>query len=350
MRHKILFVILLLVIVSFPQSSKGFKIQLHEKWDYEDNLKQIYNEMAIENIQMISNDDIVSVMEISTTRGFPFAYQKTIDLDVGVGGQIIFDLQPNDVGLYVTQEGGIALYPVGNISGRISATIDNETKSFPINSNDFVILDGDPSLALISTTSEVYSIQANLLLKEGDMTGLTAPSIFYDIHYRQDIIISTNNNPVDNIKNYTLTPILTNFEFNWLDYSSGPDKLFNVRYTETLTSVTQEIQTITDHWIETTQKSLHLLQTEIRPAQQYTYEDGIPFPTYIKQTEPVKTVGLSLSQDVQEIEYFLVRDNEQTSTSSTSSISTETSTKEKAFYPFIMIVALLLIRKKISIR
>ena len=304
------FIILLLLISIIPHNTSALKIQIDDNWIYEDSLKQKYNETVLENIQIISNDEIISVMKIKTDRGFSFPYQKTINLDVGIGGQIIFDLSSKNVGLFVTQEGGISLYPIGDMVGKVTAKIFDNTKSFNINNGNvtFSMLGGDPSLALISTASTIFSIQADIYHYDGDMQGITAPGIFYDVHYRQDIIISTNNDPSDLIKEYTLTPILVNYEFNWLDFNATVDELFNVRYTETLTDITQEIETLTSHWIETTPKTLNLSLNDIEPAQQYTYEVGTKFPIYIKQTEPVKIDGLSLSQEFHEVEYFLVRD------------------------------------------
>ncbi len=298
--------IFLLLILTIP-NSKGDKIQIGDNWKYTDNIGNIHNETAVGNTQIIADSNVVSTMIVNTTRGFQFPMNSHISLVSSNVSEtsIIFNLNFEFSSLFITQEGGITLFPIiENSNGTVEGNYNGDKKAFPVTDLKFTLVEGDPSLALISGASQKYIINAQLYNFQGDISGVEELPEFYDVHYKQEIVISSNNNPEDTIRNFTITPISLNVEFNYENFT-GIDEVFIIRYTETLTEIIQTVGTSTSPTTET------IVKTENRflePNQIYSYEKGLNQANYIQQSESVSTTQQGSSGEMNIVEYFLNRE------------------------------------------
>ena len=334
MKHS-LFLILLLSMLIVPTSTAD-KVQVNDSWTYTDNFDTNHTETAVSNVQIVSDGEVISAMLVQTTRGYQFPLVLNLAVDTM---NIVFDLNAVLTGLYVTQEGIISLYPQGTIDGTITGI--GIERSIQWNVSDtledtFKMEGGDPSLSLISTTSSIYTIVAQFGLEEG-----------IDVHYRQSFIMSSNNNPADIVKDFTVTPTEVDVLFKY-SISVGIDYALYIRYNNLGGVVTTTVYEGIPSGVPTLQlNAVSVSQSELPPAQLYTYETGIDQPTYIKQTEPAETSVLSLLQTDREVEYFLQRDTQTTSSGLTSN-SSGSSSSESSRFPlliFPVIIAFIIIVK-----
>lgn len=229
-----------------------------------------------------------------------------------MSADVEFDLIFGLGNLYLTQEGGIPLIPNRAILGVITLNLtDGENFAsvpFVINSTSNYgndpswKLTGDPSLALISTTSEKYRILMELFQE-------SLFNVITSVRYITEFIVSTNNNPEDSIKNFTFTPWYSELDILYSvdsDPMGRPDGSYAYRQTIEQGVTTTLIRFNASEEIITSTLSLNQGQE----VMEMTFEDGIIVPTYIKQTEGAFVFGnLGLSQVSNIVEYFLVRDD-----------------------------------------
>ena len=256
MKKQRIILALLLITLFMTSSVSATKIQKDDEWVYKDQNEKLYDEKALEVVQLINTtgEPIASVL-IETNRSFVY---PIIDFkDVYFEAEMIYD------GIYLTQEGGIP-YITRNMS--LNGFVYKNNVSYDLSLADVSwVYVGSPALSLTTTVSSRYSVQ--LLIIWNSSLGL---------EYSNNYIISSNNNIEDSKKNFTISPTFHEIIF-------------------------QDVHEIV--YIEGLSLSSFESTMELR------YEEGINQPIYVGQTEPVKTDGLALSSDEVFMEYFLVMES-----------------------------------------
>lgn len=271
--NRIALTLIMVMFLSFSTTpTSATKIQKNDTWTYEDKDKVQYTETTLDIIQLTAEGNPVAVGIIETTRPFVFGMNLNITGDPYVG-DLYIDLTMSYKYMYVTQEGVIPFTASDTI---INGIIYESRYNYTIiinNANAVWTYTGDPSESLTTTSSSEYSLQLEYIQLD--------PYVRYKV--KQSFIISSDSNIEDSIKNFTITPTQ-----KYYYYERNLDAVEHVEYTDT--------------------GNLELNSFEV--AILLTYEEGINQPTYIAQTEPVKTSSsLSLSQASRFVEYFLVRDD-----------------------------------------
>lgn len=271
--NRIALTLLLVVFLSFSTTpTSATKIQKNDTWIYENKDKKQYPETVLDIVQLTAEGNPVAVGVIETTRPFVFDISFNISDDPYVGNLYV-NLTMTYKYMHVTQEGVIPFTASDTI---VNGIIYESRYNYTINVNNSLAswtYTGDPSESLTTTSSSEYSLQMEYVQAE--------PYVRYKV--KQSYIISSDSDIEDTVKNFTITPIE-----KYYFYERNLDAVQHVEYTDT--------------------GSLGLNSFEA--AMLLTYEEGISQPTYIAQTESVKTSSaLSLSQATELVEYFLVRDD-----------------------------------------
>jgi len=323
MRKTTLIILALLLITMGPQPSSAAKIQKDDTWQYTDSLNNTHNETALGIVQLQSGDDIMAAAVVNTTRPLVHNYQGAKWLNGSYTNMSInYDLDMTPGPIYVTQQGGIPIYPDRQFSGNVSIwantnfSIINDTlgyKTINISSvldssrweydNSRWSFSGDPATALTTTTSIEYSVTSfSTFYNDTDKS-----YIRYD--YKASFIISTDNDLGDTVKDFTFTKTFEQFSFQLSENSVSSISFILTNDMGVITAKVTHIDGIygvSDYIIVL--NPLSLSQTEDE-AMLITIDEAYNVPTYIRQTEPVDIKrGLALSQ-LQLVEYFLVIDN-----------------------------------------
>jgi hypothetical protein len=264
MRNKILISLVIMLFLSSSTLVQATKIQKGDTWKYEtiDNIE--FNETALEVVQLKYGYDTIAVIDMNTTKPYIF------DMNVNIFDtfNLSTEINMNYNTIYYTQEGSIP-YIVDDIA--YEGFIHYNNYSYDISNASYIVTyHGDPSIALITTSSTVFYISYSIIF---------SPTHSFFVY--RDYIISSDNNVGDIIKKFTITPDRYGFVYS----DNDNDIMINWEF-------------------EPNNLKLNSFET----AMELTYEEGINQPIHITQTEPVIINGLQLSQSTELIEYFLIRD------------------------------------------
>ncbi len=381
---KLQFILIFVITISLliePVSSN--KIQKGDVWQYTDSTNVNYDESSFDIIQLINGDDVIATSIVNTSRPFVQDYGRSASGELpGASFSFEYDLDFGEGPIYLTQESGMPLYAARPILGSIELTAfsnfstelgfeisvtRNSEFSIDLNPTNWYCKDfqwevsGDPALALSTTNSIRYSVQAYYTGTDNPTCGsdeggwVNDPtSISYQYGYGVEYIISSNDDIDAITKEFTFTRLS---EVSEVTVRNSTDTVHMVITEENGRINYQRFHEISNRtgdppgWLgygwwpefdggETTSDGFAML---------VRIENGFNIPTYIKQTEPARIGSLKLSQTDELVEYFLIKENDLgTSSNSTSLGNSDTSDDGSLPFPNMLFVLpiLLLFKKK----
>ncbi len=316
---KTILILLLILLVTASTPTKSIvplKIIPGEEWQYEVD-QTIINETAHETIQFVTDDGVIPVSVINTTRKAEnnYQYQRTIidvqneTTGIGFNSSVNINLTGDLDQILITQNGGFPLFSSGNVSGNINYFLEwyNGTYWSANNSAEIVgksvdiSFDGDISQAYLTGSSEKIEISRRIETSE------------MKLNFGRKGIISTEQDISDPVVNFTVS---------WFDIFV--ELRFSSQYRFDMHKTIDSTEYIAYH---AGGFEYYTYPANLPDPQLYSYNNESKLPVLIIQSEPVNIQfwPLSLNQFNKEIEtqkrrveYKLVR----------TTLATETITKE----------------------
>lgn len=234
------------------------RIKVNDFWKYKDKNNIEYDEKAIS----LGLFDSKAIAELNTSRPFPnlVTYHNSSDFEINVNY-----IQES---LFVSQSGAIPYYFTGNMSG--SARIFNNTVNFnmPV-SFQRGILTGDPAIAISTNEPQTWSIMFRIYLSN-------------ETDVERDVIETSIDYKISSLVNKTeFTIQLENYSIR-MKYNGSTINIPVISSSLSLSAMDSYLLVLDENSI---------------------------VPRYIRQTEPVKSSGLVLSQVSKTVEYTLIQDD-----------------------------------------
>lgn len=312
-----LLLLLLFVQLNFSGGEVYSKIQVDDTWLYEVNGKLI-DETALSKYEYIQGSESMTLIKINTTRQIDLGLKRSFEKD---NFSFFIDLEPIDNYIYVTQSGGIPVFPSITFNGSVKVVFENET-IFDLTIENLIIpieVSANPASILATGENVVYYVYSWVFLSQEEQ-------IVLDMN--QQFVLSSDDLPSDNRFTVDFTKVTDHIAIVAQNPNTieGPiSASWSIGQHTASASLYRNMTT--EFFYEEARTNLDLL--DIGFSRQMTWKNGKHIPSTIKQSEPVEIYNpLKLDQLTEIVEYNLYEEPEETSSTEISNSTTSISTSD----------------------